>query len=427
MKMHKLLMVFLVVIGLGACKQSSAPPMEPMAVNITGSHAVGAYFTKDHKGNPVLCWSEKASETALFQLKYAVYDSIAQAFSAPVTVAGSQGCSTGAESMAKIAFKADGTVIALFGKRFEQEKSPFAGAIYYTVSQDEGKTWAKETFLHTDTAHHYGRGFFDVTTLPDGELAAIWLDGRFGKTIKGSTLFFARTERGKGFVQERILDKGTCECCRTSILKDDAGNLHVAYRSILSSSLLTKNRVRDMAYLYSADQGKTFAPVRTISNDNWEIDGCPHSGPSLASTPESVHAFWFTAGGGPGLYYSQGELGAPFQKRQLISRTGRHPQMNTLSVNQLALVYEDAVHQEQKAKAAPMSKDSSPMHHQAAGLAKVMLQIRGAGVKGEPVAVTDGQFADHHAVLTPLGRQLLVAWVREDGHGGSKVYYTKLL
>ncbi|MBG6236019.1 hypothetical protein IWX76_002600 [Pedobacter sp. CAN_A7] len=427
MSNYKLLMVFLVAIGLGACKQPSAPPMEALAVNKMGSHAVGAYFTKDHKGNPVLCWSEKEDAEALFQLKYAVYDSTAQSFSAPVTVAGSLGCSAGAESMAKIAFKADGTVFALYGKRFEQEKSPFAGAIYYTVSNDAGKTWAKETFLHTDTAHHYGRGFFDVATLADGELAAIWLDGRFGKTIKGSTLFYARTETGKGFVQERILDKGTCECCRTSIIKDDGGNLHVAYRSIISSSLITKKRVRDMAYLYSADQGKTFAPVKTISNDNWEIDGCPHSGPSLASTPEKVHAFWYTAGGTPGLYYTQAGPGGVFPKRRLISATGKHPQMVSLSGNRLALIYEDAVQEEPNAEHASMSKSSSPMHHQAAGMAKIMLQVRGTGASAAAIAVTDGQFADHHAVLTPYGDQLLMAWIREDGHGGSKVYYTRQL
>ena len=426
MRRYKLLMVFLAVIGWAACKQTAVPPMEPVAVNKMGSHAVGAYFTKDHKGNSVLCWSEKETAQAPFQLRYAVYDSVKQNFSAPVTVAGSAGCSTGAESMGKVAFKTDGTVFAIFGKRFEQEKNPFAGAIYYTVSHDEGKTWARASFLHADTAHHYGRSFFDVTTLADGELAAIWLDGRFGKSIKGSTLFFARTEKGKGFVQERILDKGTCECCRTSILKDKTGNIHVAYRSIMSSSVLSEKQVRDMAYLYSADQGKTFAPVKTISNDNWEIDGCPHSGPSLASTPESIHALWFTAGGAPGIYYTQADEGSAFQKRRLISATGRHPQMATLGVNQLALVYEDAVQPEPAATAKPM-KMSSPMHHPAAGMAKIMLHVQGAGVEAAPIAVTNGQFADHHAVLTPDGDQLLVAWIRDDGHGGSKVYYTKLL
>ncbi|WP_432709986.1 hypothetical protein [Pedobacter sp.] len=426
MKRYKLLMVFLAVIGWTACKQAAVSPMEPVALNKTSSHAVGAYFTKDHKGNPVLCWSEKENEQAPFQLKYAVYDAVAQDFSAPVTVAGSAGCSTGAESMGKIAFKADGTVFALYGKRFEQEKNPFAGAIYYTVSLDHGKTWARESFLHTDTSHHYGRGFFDVTTLTDGELAAIWLDGRFGKTVKGSTLFFARTEKGKGFVQERVLDKGTCECCRTNILKDAAGNIHVAYRSIMSSSELSEKQVRDMAYLYSADRGKTFSAGKTISYDNWEINGCPHSGPSLASTPESIHALWFTAGGAPGIYYAQADEGSVFQKRRLISATGRHPQMVTLGINQLALVYENTIEQEPKTAAKPM-KMSSPMHHQAAGLAKIMLHIQGAGVKAAPIAVTNGQFADHHAVLTPNGDQLLVAWIRDDGHGGSKVYYTRVL
>jgi hypothetical protein len=424
-KLTALIVVLLLLMSWSACRQPSVP-MEPVAINTTGSQALGAYFTKDHPGNPVLCWTEKENAESPYQLKYAVYDSLKKAFSAPVTVLGSAGCSTAAESMAKVAFKADGTVMAVFGKRFEQEKNPFAGAIYYTSSADGGKTWAKESFLHTDTAHHYGRSFFDITTLADGELAAVWLDGRFAKTIKGSSLFFARTEKGKGFVQERCLDQGTCECCRTSFIKDDAGNLHIAYRSIMSSSVLSEKKVRDMAYLYSGDQGKTFAPVKTISNDNWEIDGCPHSGPSLVSTTKSIHALWYTAGGAPGIYYTSADQGAAFKKRRLVTATGRHPQMSKLNNGQLALVFEDVLQEAPMGHAGGKHKMAG-MQHAPAGMAKIMLELRGAGAEGKAIAVTDGRFADHHAVLTPVGEQLLVAWIRDEGHGAAKVYYTRLL
>ncbi len=42
--------------------------------------------------------------------------------------------------------------MAIFGKRFEKEKNPYAGAIYYTLSNDGGKNWTDNQFLHSDTS-----------------------------------------------------------------------------------------------------------------------------------------------------------------------------------------------------------------------------------------------------------------------------------
>src|SRR5690606_899533 len=114
-------------------------------------------------------------------------------------------------------------------------------------SENGGESWSDAKFLHSDTSHAYGRSFFDVAKLKDGELAAVWLDGRYGKSIKGSALFFNRTLKGEGFVTDSCLDKGTCECCRTALLTDKEGNLHLAYRSIIPNALSGKH-VRDMVY-----------------------------------------------------------------------------------------------------------------------------------------------------------------------------------
>jgi hypothetical protein len=188
----------IVTLLLAACK--SKPVInEAKALNTAGIAAVGPYFTVDHKGNPVLCWSEQDGKDSLYRLKYAVYDQQKEEFGKAFTVSTSAGCGVSAESMAKIAFKDDGTVIAIFAKRFPNEKSPYAGAIYYSMSENEGKSWSDARFLHSDTSHTYGRSFFDVAKLIDGELGAVWLDGRYGKSIKGSALFFSRTEKGKGF------------------------------------------------------------------------------------------------------------------------------------------------------------------------------------------------------------------------------------
>src|SRR5690554_3644869 len=78
-------------------------PAEPFVEYITeiDSEAVGPYFTKDHEGNPVLCWTELDIQDSLYRLKYAIYDAQSATFGNPITVAGSEGSSTAAESMSK--------------------------------------------------------------------------------------------------------------------------------------------------------------------------------------------------------------------------------------------------------------------------------------------------------------------------------------
>ncbi|WP_432712598.1 hypothetical protein [Pedobacter sp.] len=415
--MKPIILLFIAALGvaiLPSCKEKQDAP-EIQLLSTGENEALGAYFTKDHRGNAVLCWSEKSAADSLYCLKYAIYNAEKESFELPVTVAGSIGLSTAAESMGKIAFKGDGTVMAIFGKRFTKEKNPYAGATYYTFSTDEGKSWTKAAFLHSDTSHTVGRSFFDLTTLKDGEMAAVWLDGRYGKSIKGSALFFARTAKGKGFAADVCIDKGTCECCRTNLVSDTQGNLHLAYRKILYSRDLMGKQVRDMVYSTSKDNGLSFSKAIPISNDNWQIEGCPHSGPSLALTDKSVQSVWFTAGGVPGIYFTEAQLDSTFKKRTLLSAEGRHPQMKTLPEGKMAVVYEENM------GAVP----EHSMHHQNAGMAKIVLSLIDKGQARERISLTDGQYADHHAVLIPLKKGLLVAWIREM-HGQSKIYFSKI-
>lgn len=421
--MKKISFIVLGLLGLLNACTTSPDATQVKGLSTPGIEATAPYFTTDHNGNAVLCWTEKDGGDSLYRLKYAVFDAEKNSFNTAVTVPASAGCSNSAESMGKIAFKTDGTVFAVFSKRFPNEKNPYAGAIYYSLSDDAGKSWSPSRFLHSDTSHSYGRSFFDVATLKDGELAAIWLDGRYGKSIKGSALFFARTEKGKGFGADNCLDKGTCECCRTAIFTDDAGKIHLAYRSIMFPSALAAKQVRDMVYKVSADNGKTFTPARTISNDNWEIEGCPHSGPSLAADRKGLQVVWFTAGGGAGLYYSSAKNPeSGFGRRTLLTTSGRHPQLVALSQDKAAMVCEEPISAEPDHK-MNHSHGSMNMSHPPAGAAKITLSILKNGSLEKTVAVTEGKEADHHAVLIPVKEKILIAWVREQ-KPAAKLCYT---
>lgn len=144
----------------------------------------------------------------------------------------SEGSRSHPESMNKIAFKADGTVVALFEVKHPVEGNPFAGSVYFTLSGDGGSSWIKFPYLHSDTLPDYGRGYVDMATLADAKVGTECPDGRFAAADTVSAIFFACTEKGKGFGPDRQAGESTCECCRTEILTDTAGRIHVAYRDI---------------------------------------------------------------------------------------------------------------------------------------------------------------------------------------------------
>src|SRR5690606_32907033 len=131
-------------------------------VDLESTEAINPYFTKDQEGNPVLCWTSKDSSD-VYKLKYAIYDTKNEVFNPSVTVSTSSNLSTSSESMGKIAFKADGSIIAVYGKKIENTESPYASAIYYSASTDQGKNWSSEKIIHSDTSRNVGHSFFDIT------------------------------------------------------------------------------------------------------------------------------------------------------------------------------------------------------------------------------------------------------------------------
>jgi hypothetical protein len=419
----------LLLAGIMLCLFSCQPKgdsVKPEPLTENDRDALGPHLLKDNRGNLVISWTEKDNTDSVYHMKYAVFNEKNGRFHTPVKISGSEGLSTSPESAGKLAFKSDNTVIAVFSKSFQNEKSPFAGAIYYTSSTDQGKSWTAPGFLHSDTSHAVGRSFFDLCTLKNGEIAAVWLDGRFGKTIKGSGLFFAATHKGAGFGRDTCIYKGTCECCRTDIQRDEEGNIHIAWRSILFPPPMLGKQVRDMVYSFSADNGQTFSPAKVLSEDNWAIEGCPHTGPSLAVDQGRVNAVWYSAGGDPGIYYTGTvKADAPFQSRSLVSAAGKHPQLVSLKNGRLAMVCEESmISIAAHTGSAKHDMSNMAMNHTSSGGSKIVLRLLGSsGASDKMLSITDGRKPDHHAVIEKIGDNLLVAWVREEGNR-SRIYYS---
>ncbi|NEU07157.1 exo-alpha-sialidase [Flavihumibacter sp. R14] len=399
-----------------SCKQNKSTLNSINTIPTKAAETTSPYLTHDQSGNAVLCWTERSGVDSLYRLKYAIYDTATQQFGNAVTVTPSKGTKASPESMNKVAFKSDGTVIAVFTRKFENQKNPFAGAIFYSTSTDKGINWSEPQYLHSDTSHAYGRSYFDLARMKSGEIGAVWLDGRYGKSAPGSALFFASTSRGAGFDNEKCIDQNTCECCRTDLMVANDGKLHIAYRSIMFPEKLLGKQVRDIAYISSEDNGRTFQKTKTISQDNWAIEGCPHTGPSLADNGGQVYALWFTAGNSPGVYFNSCEGSTQnFTPRKLQSAAAQHPQLTSLKDGKLAMVWEEVA----ITKAAPAEKSSHQhgmeiSHSKTGSLAKISLKVLKEGQEQIKMNLTDGNQADNHAVLTGLSNGVLVAWVTED-------------
>ncbi len=143
---------------------------------------------------------------------------------------------------------------------------------------------------------------------PQGGVFAAWLDKRngaaaraVGKPYAGAALAYSwSSDGGKSFLPARTALDNVCECCRLGVAFVSAGRPAVLFRNIFGAN------TRDHALLVFADPDLPGAPHR-VSVDDWEIDACPHQGPSIAISGNGmIHAAWFTSGKArKGLFYAR--------------------------------------------------------------------------------------------------------------------------
>jgi hypothetical protein len=174
-----------------------------------------------------------------------------------------------------------------------------SGSYAYNVnisrSKDGGKTWSKPIVPHRDNTQTE-HGFVSLIPLPDGRLGAIWLDGRNMKDMKhddedapaseSMTLRYAAIDAEGKLSDEAQLDERVCECCQTSAAITSEGPIAV-YRD------RSQTEVRDI-YFVKKQSSRAWGGSTAVHADNWQINGCPVNGPSIAADGRRVAVAWFT-------------------------------------------------------------------------------------------------------------------------------------
>src|SRR5687768_6446183 len=289
---------FLTALGVNGCTPKPASQTQavepPLAIRASESPAGTDSREPDLSATPdgriILSWVEKIGNNR-YALRFATRD--ASNWSTVRTVAEGDNWFINWADFPSVIALADGSLAAHW--LVKSGTGTYAYDVNIARSKDGGATWNKPMVPHTDktqTEH----GFVSLIPLPDGRVGAIWVDGRNLKDVKqegdehtplpvSMTLRYAAIDADGKLSDEAQLDERVCECCQTSAALTSEGAV-AAYRD------RSDTEIRDIHFL--TRQQNNWSGPRPVHSDNWEINGCPVNGPSVAAEGRNVVVAWYT-------------------------------------------------------------------------------------------------------------------------------------
>ncbi len=210
-------------------------------------------------------------------------------FAAPVKLNQRAGTVTvGGERGAKIVLGKNGFIHVVWLGHYKM-----GGGVWYTHSTDGGKTFAPEQNLQDSPF-----GCDSPTLVADnaGNVLVFWLDARLPKDIENpvtDAIILARSiNHGETFAPNKIVKYDfagrACACCRLEArLQGD--DVYIAFRS-------GWHNIRDFYLLKGRKLENNFKAVR-ISDDKWNLEGCPMSGADFhVANNQRILVSWMSQG-----------------------------------------------------------------------------------------------------------------------------------
>lgn len=203
---------------------------------------------------------------------------------------------------------------------------------FFTVWLDHRRLAAPQE-TEVAGAHHHMHGAATATSAAPAAADGVAM-------AQLSQLYVGRID---GTEVPQAITGGVCYCCKTAI-GASGQDLYLAWRHVYDGNM------RDIAFTASRDGGRTFsAPVR-VSEDQWQINGCPDDGPSMAVDGQGrVHLVWPTVvseGGQPvkALFHTVSRDGRTFEPRDRIPTEGQanHPQLTVRANGSLVVVWDES-------------------------------------------------------------------------------------
>jgi hypothetical protein len=289
-------------------------------------------------------------------------------------------------------------------------------------SDDAGKTFAKPVVV-TGTDAAGNRGWEDIAADRNGRVVAVWLDHRDAASAAGheghmmhqpgahaeppvagveraqlSKLFFGRLDGADA----RPIASGVCYCCKTALTTGPDGALYAAWRHVYPGN------IRDIAFAMSRDGGRTFSDPVRVSEDKWQLDGCPENGPAIAVDATSrIHVVWPTLTTESGqetlaLFYASSRDGRTFSPRVRIPTTGPayHVEIALSAGGTLTIAWDEAVKSGRRVRFARGRPSPD------GGMEFTTLPVPGDALGSYPV-------------IAPSGEGITAAWAHTAGDGSS--------
>ena len=245
------------------------------------------YLSTDKNGTVYLSWIEMKPGNNI--LWYSTFEN--EKWREPKIIASGADWFVNWADYPQIASDGENNLISHFLEK--SDKGTYTYDIRYSISSDDGLTWTDPVILHDDgkKAEH---GF--VSMVPyEGNYFISWLDGRNAMTEEshghgshhGSmTLRGAIVDKAGKKLKEWELDDRVCDCCQTSAAITLSGPV-VVYRD------RSENEIRDISIVRFVN-GQWTRP-KSISADNWKINGCPVNGPRIVAEGNTVAVVWFSS------------------------------------------------------------------------------------------------------------------------------------
>ena len=281
-------------------------------------------------------------------------------------------------------------------------------------STNGGRTFSPARYIH-DPSLSGARGWEALTIDSNGVIHAVWLDGREankkitamshkGMQHKGQPpqeIYYGRLAADGRLIETRIAED-VCFCCKTAVAVDSRGGVYAAWRHIFPGSM------RDIAFARSTDGGKSFSPLVRVSEDKWQLNGCPEDGPSLAVDRSGVvHIAWATVVEDvdeprKALFYATSRDGKVFSPRIRVATdkmsTPGHPQLALTSNGGAAIVFDEAMGSTRRVSLARVTK---------------------SGEVQPPQVLSGDESATHPVIVETAGGPVLIAWTSRSNGASS--------
>lgn len=395
MRVMRVVTCAIVAAGFYGCAKPAPPTEQPrQVIGITGrENATPSIASREHE--VALTWSAQ-HESGTTDVFAAISGDDGRTFGNPIQVNGTEAqVRISGEQPPRVAIGPHVLAVVWTAKRDNLTE------VRVARSTDNGRSFGASQAVHP-AGLTGARGWASIAVDGQDRVHVVWLDGRNAapmpkheagappmKHDMRQDVFTAVIDTA-GHATESPVASNVCFCCKTTTVVAADGSSATAWRHIYPGSL------RDIGFAMMDPSGAVRGEQVRVSEDHWELDGCPDDGPAMVMTASgAIHIVWpAVLPGEPvkGIFYASSTDGKQFTPRARMDRLTKgaaaHPQI-ALTASGLAVVWDEL----------------------AGGVKQVMLRERAidGGTWSEPTVFHESVAAYYPVVAaTPDG--MILAW-----------------